>query len=85
MTAPVWQHRVDIGAMPCTFGVESWIGEIMPTVQVNRFNRLTTRVILFGCPIDYPTLLTGLHWAPIGSARCALSCLESLFMPKMGP
>ena len=23
-----------------------------------------------GCPIDYPTLLTGLHWAPIGSGRC---------------
>ena len=21
-----------------------------------------------GCPIDYPTLLTGLHWAPVGSA-----------------
>ena len=22
-----------------------------------------------GCPIDYLTLLTGLHWAPVGSAR----------------
>ena len=27
-----------------------------------------TRIILLGCPID-PTLLIGLHWAPIGSAR----------------
>ena len=30
-----------------------------------------TRIILSGCPIDYPTLLkkTGLQWAPVGSAR----------------
>ena len=26
------------------------------------------RIILSGCPIDYPTLLIGLHGAPIGSA-----------------
>ena len=37
--------------------------------EVKRAFLLPTRIILSGCPIDYPTLLTGLHWAPIGSAR----------------
>ena len=36
--------------------------------------RVCARVILSGCPIDYSALVIGLHWAPIGSARCVCVC-----------